>query len=240
MTRCKVRPGYSLRTFAKQLAMDPTALSKLLSGKRPLTNKMIKKVGQRLGMSPMEIAAFAETDDQEQSGQDYLQLAQDTFEAIANWYYLAILELTYLPHFEPDSKWIARTLGISQSESAYACETLFRLGLLHKNADGKWEDRFSYFTTIMDGHTDATRRELQKQILRKAMDSLDTVSIERRSQTGMTFAANANKLTEAKVRIQEFMRELTETLQKDSEPTDVYQLTVSLFPLTHTSAQKED
>jgi hypothetical protein len=46
------------------------------------------------------------------------------------WYHFAILELTRLQDFQPDSRWIARVLGLNPDEVNIALARLMRLGLL--------------------------------------------------------------------------------------------------------------
>ena len=46
--RCQSNPKYSLRAFAKALKMSPAALSYMLTGKRPVSKKTVKKIVDRL------------------------------------------------------------------------------------------------------------------------------------------------------------------------------------------------
>jgi hypothetical protein len=53
----------------------------------------------------------------------------------------------------------------------------------------------------------------------------------------MTLAIDAEKLPEAKIRIQKFMSELTQFLETGSQ-TRVYEMVVNLFPLQQNSEQQ--
>ncbi len=56
--RCQKNPRYSLRSFAKFLEIDPSALSKILNGKRPLGKRLIRRFAYRLGLTQEETMEF--------------------------------------------------------------------------------------------------------------------------------------------------------------------------------------
>jgi transcriptional regulator with XRE-family HTH domain len=118
--RCAGNTQYSLRAFAKYLAIDHATLSQLLRGKRPLTPRTILKLGTRLGLERAAIdlyvaheAFWGREPGLEATLNEVQELANDTVNVISDWYHYAILELTRLQDFKPDSRWIARALGIT-------------------------------------------------------------------------------------------------------------------------------
>ena len=135
--RCARNSQYSLRAFAKFLATDHATMSQLLRGKRPLSERTILKLGTRLGLERAAIDGFIAEESRWRSeaaadvtSNEMQQLADDAARVIADWYHYAILELTRLENFEPDSRWIARVLGITTDEVNLALTRLLRLGLL--------------------------------------------------------------------------------------------------------------
>jgi plasmid maintenance system antidote protein VapI len=56
--RCKKNPRFSLRAFARTLEVEPSALSKILHGKRALTPKMLMRMANQLGLPEQEIERF--------------------------------------------------------------------------------------------------------------------------------------------------------------------------------------
>src|ERR1700733_14993200 len=56
--RCAKNPHYSLRAFAKFLAVDHATISQVLRGKRPLTARMISRLGIRLGLDRVAIDGY--------------------------------------------------------------------------------------------------------------------------------------------------------------------------------------
>lgn len=80
--------------------------------------------------------------------------------------------------------------------------------------------------------TSKAHREHQKQILEGAIDALENTSIEVRSQSSMTIAIDTNNLDAAKELIKNFRREMGRLLSSSSQLDEVYQLSISLYPLT--------
>lgn len=246
LRRCKKNPRFSLRAFARTLDVEASSLSKILNGKRTLTKKMLHRLCAQLGLGPDQVKEFEDRMPAGSSASrqgatsglpiavrdDYQQVSADIFNVIADWYHYAILELITVRDFEPTPAWIARVLDITVSEANFALERLRRLGLLSAQGDGAWVS--GQLTTNADGGemTAAAFRKLQRQILAQAMDAMETVPIAERDQSSITMAVSKAKLGEAKARIRAFRRELCAFLQTDTPHDDVYQLSISLFPVT--------
>jgi uncharacterized protein (TIGR02147 family) len=240
--RCEKNAAYSLRAFARTLGCDVSTLSKILKGKRPTGRITIEKLGARLGLSPERVQRFMESRERPttatantstMAGPDYQQLTLDSFKIISDWYHYGILELMRVDHFKPDSKWIARTLGLTVSEVNIAVERLVRVGILEINAQGEWIDHSEgRSTTIGNEFSAAAFRNLQRQVLELALKALEEVPMDKRDQTSMTMAIDSRLLPEAKTRIKNFRRELAHFLSRGEKRDAVYNLGISLYPLT--------
>jgi uncharacterized protein (TIGR02147 family) len=169
--RCAGNPHYSLRAFARHLAVDHATLSQLLRGRRRSTPATIEKLAQRLGLDAHTIALYVA--DEQQAGQmhesaaamrEVQQLAHDTVNLISDWYHWSILELVRLPEFQPDTRWIARVLGITPDEVNIAVTRLVRLGLLEMRSRDQWVDRCGSATASMNDFAQATIERLQEQV----------------------------------------------------------------------------
>jgi uncharacterized protein (TIGR02147 family) len=241
--RSKANPKYSLRAFARYLGVQPSFLSKILLKQRSVTVKTIHKFGLKLGLNPKEIQKYSQQIPARANGKssvaetqgapDYHTLVFDHYQVIADWYHYAILELSSVKYFSPSPKWIAKTLGITITETNAAIERLERLDFIEINTDGSWKilDGFNR-TTIGTELTAAALRKMQKQIIEKSLVALEEVSIEKRDQTSMTMAIDSSLLPEAKKRITKFRRELCSFLESGPNRDQVYQLAVSLYPVT--------
>jgi len=157
----------------------------------------------------------------------------DTFAIISEWQYYAILELLKIQGFQSKPAWIAARLGVTPSEANIAIERLIRVELLEKDKKGNLKDRTSGFTTdLQDGLTSEAHRRFQQQALKKAIEAVSNVPLGLRDNTSITMAINTKDLPVARAQIKSFRRELCQTLESTKTYDEVYQLTVSLVPLT--------
>jgi uncharacterized protein (TIGR02147 family) len=230
--RCRSNSKYSLRSFARTLDVSPSALSAILSAKRALTTKMIKRLALKLDLNLEEINQFVSAAKTEVV--TFQQVTLDTFAIISDWYHYAILELIRVKSFKPDKTWIASALGITRNEVNMATDRLERVGLLKIQTDGRWVDTSfgGNATNIERNLTSSAQRKLQKQILEMSIKALEQVPIEHREHSSITMAINPLDLPLAKEKIKAFRRELMNSLEQTSEPTQVYNLGVSLYPVT--------
>jgi uncharacterized protein (TIGR02147 family) len=238
LRRCEKNRSYSLRAFARSLDINVATLSTILSGKRAITARTIEKLGGLLELNPGEIQNFCaalkpDSEVLETAEPNYLQLALDTFIAVSDWYHDAILELTHLRSFRPQPSWIAKVLGISVNEVNVAVERLVRLKLLSTESK-TWRD-LSHANEIGTGplETSSALRKYQRQILELSLQSLEGTSRENRDHTSTTLTMRQKDLPEIKKLIRKFRKQVALTLRRNkTEHDQVYQLAVSIFPLT--------
>lgn len=232
VARCRANPAYSLRAFARQLQMEPSFLSKILSGKRSVTPAILARLAARLELDPARVAAFASAPASPAAAEAaYRDLTADQFAVIADWYHYAILELAKTRGFSAEPAAIARRLGIRAVEARAALERLQRLEMIGLDARGRVTVPPASHTTVSSPFTTAAFRKLQRQILEQAIDAMEEVPIELRDQSSMTMAIDPRLLPEAREMIRKFRRDLCALLQRNGPPhEEVYQLSVSLFP----------
>lgn len=229
--RTRRNPAYSLRAYARQLGIGAPALSEILRGKRACGVKLRKRLAKELGLGPGPIRA----------GETYALIEADQFALISDWYHYAILELLKLEDFQPSTQWVARQLGLSRPLVRAAVDRLVRLGLLAIRADGKWEDRSGGASTnIIDPEiSSAGARQLQKQILEQALEALSETPAAQRNQTSMTMAIDPADLPYAIERIAEFRRNLCSELTRRPKKKAVYQLSISIFPVSKVQSKEK-
>ena len=239
--RCRTNPRYSLRAFARFLELEPSALSKILAGKRRLTGDMCDRIIKRLAPGPEEIRTFVVAppkgeDANEAEAEEALafeQISLDAFQVIADWYHLAIVELARVRGFRGEPHYIARNLGITLAEAVAAVDRLLRLGMLARDARGKIVATDKTMTTTNSPYSSGALRRMQRQVLEKAIVALDQIPVERRDQSAMTLAVNVGRLKVAKERIRDFRRSLAGYLEGGAPKTAVYHLSISLYPVSN-------
>ncbi len=245
--RCAKNSQYSLRAFAKFLAIDHATLSQLMSGKRPLTPRTILKLGTRIGLDRAAIDGYAaaecrwRNDPADHSASSEMQqLADDAAHVIADWYHYAILELTRLEDFKPDSRWIARVLGLTPDQVNLAVTRLVRLGLLVMAGRQRWIDQSGDTTARLADFNQKTVQQLSQQVRRLMLRAIEKVQAGRCEYSSTTLAVSTDRLPGVLERISRFRRELVAFLGQDAARDDVYQLEISFFPLTRLQHQTEN
>lgn len=231
--KCRKNPRYSLRAFARLLEMDASSVSQILSGKRRVSHKVLHKVCDRLSTPPTvrEQLSTVPKNPRKKHAPAFHELAADAFAVMADWYHYAILELTYTKDFQSNPAWIARKLGISATEASVAIQRLERLDLLawEKNRLVKTQ---AFLTNYHEGFTAPAQKELQRQLLQKALHAVDHTPQEAKDITSITMAIDPKKIPAAKEKIKKFRRSLCKFLSDGSDNTRVYNLNLQLFPLS--------
>lgn len=245
--RIHQNPRYSLRSFAKALRVSPGTLSLIFSGQRVPSTKLAQKLTKELDLSPEDRAAFEASLSATHAGRglkrknafaknsaeamapqvDHLQI--DLFEIIADWYHYAIMMLLEIQGAHGDARWIAKQLEISPSEAQLALERLLNAGLVKRKKERYTIDS-SYLTTADKTLTTPALRRHQRQILEKAIQSLENDPIEVRNMNSLTMAIDPSRLPKAKQMIEEFNQNLCAFLE-GGKRSQVYEFGTFLFPL---------
>jgi len=232
LKRTKKNPRFSIRAFAGQLEVEPSSLAQILSGKRKLTEKMCDRLGFKLGMSPAKLRNAKRSVIKRDNFEKFNHLQEDAFKVIADWHYYAILELIATDDFKPSPLWVSRRLGISFAVTLDAVERLKRLKYLEITPDGKWVDRLGDTNNLGNSFQRPAFTQHQRQVLNKAIEALDRTPYENRVQSSMTVTVSKEKVKEAKSLILNFIEELNDFLRSGDTKEEVYNISVSLYPLT--------
>jgi uncharacterized protein (TIGR02147 family) len=158
---------------------------------------------------------------------------------IADWYHYAILELTRLRDFKPDSRWIARVLGITTDEVNLAVTRLVRLGLLEMASRSRWIDRSGDTTTSLAQFSRSAVQHLSRQVRQLMLGAMRSVPAGRCELSSTTVAVSSSRLPAVLERITRFRRDLAGLLRQDNAPDDVYQLEINFFPITRLQHEEE-
>ena len=128
LERQKRNSQYSMRSYAKQLDLNPASLSSILKGKRKLPIENIERIAGKLKLSPKEYGLFVTSALDGRVNPKDINLENHTFnrevineklhhKIIAEWEYYAFLSLINLDNYQNDLKWIAKKLQISQKRA---------------------------------------------------------------------------------------------------------------------------
>lgn len=216
--------AYSMRAFALFLEVDPSNLSKLLKGQILPQNKLRKRLADKLGLQSQQIYSIKD--------KKYSSLGLEMKNIIKNPFHFEILECLKLKDSRPNINWISKKLKKSYNQVSLATSKLINYGLLKKDNNGHLISALPASSSIIKVDTSKAHREQQKNILGKAINALDEVSISRRSQSSMTFAIDSSKLDQAKEQIKHFRRNMEQFLTESDSLDEVYHLSIALFPVT--------
>lgn len=244
--------GFSYRAFSKRAGLgSPNYLKLVIDGERNLTPAMAERFARACGLGTQERAYFVAlvafnqaVTSEERSAchatllgfrryRDAHRLVAEQAEYHSTWYLPAIRELVARADFRDDPEWIGRAMRppIAPREARKALETLLRLGLLERDADGRLVQGRAVVTT---GPEMAALHiaEYHRTMMRRAAESIDDVPSAERDISSLTLCLGAEGLGRLKARIQAFRRELLELEAADPDRREVVQVNIQLFPLT--------
>jgi len=231
-------PAYSIRAFAERLEVGSGPLSQILNGKRKVSEKMAFKIMKKLNLSPSaQKEAFRDL--AEDAADDGYLLEADRFALIADWYHYGILSLLAVKGFQNHPRWIAQRLGISENQASDAISRLLRLKILSVASNGKLKRNYPKLTTT-DGVPSDALKKAHSQGLELAGRSLwnSSVAIDRQDFTYLTVPTNPERIRLAKLFLRKARNQLCEILMDTTEKTEVYRLSVQLFPLTVSEGER--
>lgn len=226
--------NYSIRAFARDLAIPSGRLTEIFNGKRNLTEKLGHRISEKLALSSSETLNFIETIRQEKTykkksinGQ---QIPLNEFEKVFSPNAMAILSLMETRTFKSDTAYIAERLSLPEPEVSLLINTLMQLGYIRTDAKGKM--KATHTSTYTSGDVPAQAiRDFHKTVMTNVIEKLDAVDIKDRTVTSMTMAIDKNKMEAARAKIAKFRRSLTKYLETGRK-TEIYTLSIQLFPVT--------
>lgn len=238
--------AYSLRAFARDLEMTSSRLSEVLNGKVGLSQEKAALLAEKINLSEEEALLFidlvlvehARSHIERHSAVKRVRarmlqqkvMPEENFSLISDWHNLAILELVTLPDIQHSIESFARHLGMEEEALKTSIERLERLGYL-RYREGKWYPEDPDTTTSRDVPSEAIQN-FQKSLMKKAISTLETVSVEDRDYSSIIFAMNKQQMTIAKERIKSFRRSLIKELEQLEGKDEVYCLSLQFFPVT--------
>ncbi|MCC2679633.1 MAG: hypothetical protein K0R29_2209 [Pseudobdellovibrio sp.] len=225
-------PLYSLRAFARDLGLGLGSLSEVLSGKRDLSKKNLLKVLQNINLDADQRTALLNSSQgtKPQTPEEAHQLLlEDEFKLIADWYYLAILNLAKLKTNKADPAWISERLALEPYLAIEALERLQRLGLL-KVERAKLVRTAKPLTTSSDLPSTAIRKHHSQNLI-LAEKAIHNVPVELREFGSVTMPVNLKNLPKVKALLLK-TRKKAAVLLEEGTTNEVYTLSFQLFPVT--------
>ena len=225
LERKRRNSSYSLRAFARSLGLDSTFLSRIMSGKRPVTEKTAFRIADQINISVKDIM---------RAKKERPLLSNHQFSLISRWYFFVLLELGKLGQFKNDREWMAKKMGITRTEVDASIDLLVGEGLLTAGPH-HWEPHL--LESRWDGINDPskTKKAYQVEILKKGIEAINEIPTSQREAYSLSFAANSELLPLVKEKLRKLCDEISDIAELQDNKTDVYQLNYTFFPLTKPS-----
>ena len=253
-SRMQRNPAYSMRSFARDLGLASSGLSRVLNGQQGLSLLKAKHISRKIDLSELESDLFCAMVESEYSRSEKqralanqrlqnqkteaTELSLDFFKAISDWHYFALLALTEVSDFESDERWIADRMGISTEVVREAIARLIKIELLEYSDAGILQKTNALVTTPTGVPSRAIKSHHQ-QILKKAEAALFEQDVSEREFAGISLAMDQDDLSWAKSEMQKFRRELAERLAKRKSKNRLYHLSMQLFALDTLTESKK-
>jgi uncharacterized protein (TIGR02147 family) len=245
-------PLFNASSFSTDAGFQSRSfLSQLLSGERELSVKTVERVAHAMGLLGIDaeyfglLVAFARSKrgDLKQELWDRIllagfepaigELSRREFDFYGEWYIAPVRELAAHLDFGDDFAYLGRQLNptISARQARHAVQTMVELGILIETEDGRYEQRELHIKAASEVKNLAIR-QFQKNTLRLAEESLDRWKKDEREVSCMTIGTTAQAFVEIKQLIQEFQRQVVETVARNPGTEQVFQVNTQIYPLT--------
>lgn len=248
--KLSANPLYSLRAFARDLKISPQHLSNIMNGRKGLSVSAAKKIALYLEMNSQETHYFLELVKSHYARsetckkialkkiksikQTYAATAHlniDLFRVVSDWYHLALVELLKIQS-DHEPKHLAKILGIQEIEVKQAFERLIRLELISLKTKNYYEVK-SELIFATDGIPSSAIRKYHKQILEKAIHSIEGQSIDKRYLSTSLASVRLDSIPIIRDKIKQFREEMIQEFGVGKNGEDIVALSIQLFSLTN-------
>ena len=161
-------------------------------------------------------------------------------EILSAWHHLAIRSLLEMDPVPEDWEALGKRLHPTRSAAVVrrSIQLLRSGGLVEKGSDGLWRATEKSVATPPEvGHPAA--RQFQRECLELAAASLEGVPSDQRNITGLTLGISARTYERLCGRLAEIREEVARLADADESADRVFQLTLSLFPMSERSPRSE-
>ncbi|MBT4792099.1 MAG: TIGR02147 family protein [Halobacteriovoraceae bacterium] len=249
--------AFSYRFFSKQCGYSsPNFLKLVMENKRNLSLKSIETFSIFFKFTKKEKEYFkkivlfnqAKTSKEKQTYaiaimqssifQRLHPLGRDQFEYYSKWYFVAIRELLATKKIKLDAHTIGKLLTpcISTREAQLALDVLLRLGLI-KRRDNRYVLTQDLVTTGDEVSSVAIANH-HREMFKLASDSIDNIKRELRDISGVTVGLDGESITELKLMIQKFRKDVLALSEREKHKQCVYQVSIQMFPLSEVESNE--
>lgn len=244
--RKKRRPHYSLRAFARDLELSPSALSEYLNGKLTFSEERVLQVCKKIQLKTTQrehwldlirMESSSSKADRElaavkvkaRSSQEKGTIALHLFQVVSDWYHYALLELIDVDTKYQDHKTAAKALGIDTKTVKESWERLIQVGLAEKK-DGVYKAS-SLATFAGEDIPSAALRNYHAGLISKSLIAQEEQTIDKKEFISIVFSFKSEDMKAIKDELYQFQVDLTNRYAQKKNKDSVYCLSTQLFNL---------
>jgi len=255
VARQATEPGFSVRKWAKKMALSHALLVMLLQGKRGLRLKHVPALSLGMDLTPAEKTylqalielAEAKSIEAETLARNWIRELNpgaqvrtreiDEFEMISSWIHFAILALCQTEDFDGTRTYFKKRLEprATAVEVRAAVSRLFSLGLLGTLPNGKIFAAQSQVSTKND-RASAAVRKYHSDVSQLASQAVQEQDVLEREFQSLAIAVHRDQIPMVKEMIRKFRSQLVEALS-ERKGTDVYNVNLQFFRLTESPVE---
>jgi uncharacterized protein (TIGR02147 family) len=253
----KLDPAFSHRGIGKRGGFDPGLFSKVISGQRNISSKMIPRFVEAFSLGEREAAYFsvlvrlnqARLISQKKKLLDELLRFKMRKVKVVNelqagfyseWYHSAVRELLNVyPRATPD--FISRIIRpeVSAAKVRKSIDLLIDLGMIKKNKSGEFE-LCSQMQTTGATFKNIEVNHFLKESIRLSLDVQDRFKSDEYNLSSVSFSISDQRYPELVQRIRDFRKSMMEFIEEDKQAERAYQMNIQLFPLAIKKSDKAE
>lgn len=244
-SRKRKNPRYSLRAFARALEIDPSLLTKYLSGSRGISKLHAQKIQNVLGLSDGVFDTVVSKNPQQQTVKTPTYVPFEDMEfAFSCWQAQAILARAGSGNFAGDHTDLAREFGVDEPYAKDIFEKLLATGLIRrKNPGDPYESDIQFVMGKPRDikHGKAKQQALQRSYLEKTTEFLDGVAEHSDFVSSHVFLMDPKDAVLAMNMSRSFRSRVCEKmdlLAQGKDEVKAYAMQISLVPLSKDVAQQ--
>lgn len=248
----RARKSFSHRYFARLAGFESSGfLAHVMAGERNLTETSIRKICKAMGFKGTastyleNLVHFNQAKTPEEKIRRWKVLerirAEPAFrqmdeesatEYFRSWYAPALRELAVHAEWKGDFGRLGAMLkpAIAADKAEKAIAILLKLGLLNKDAEGRYRQTSGSLTT--EGVPVKARRDFRLEMMLRAIESMDTLGPSSRHLSGLTVAMSEKSFAQVSSLMDELRRKAMELAQQDDTVDRVYHFNFQGFPIS--------
>ncbi|MBC7740920.1 MAG: TIGR02147 family protein [Bdellovibrionaceae bacterium] len=239
------RPAYSMRAFARDLAVSPSSLNDFLKARVGMSEERIENIALSLNWSAprkehfrdLVQAKFERDAGIRQSAMIRVKsrikesghgLSLDVFKVISDWYHLVILEMCEMQD-HLSAQQINKDLKLASGTGQRAIDRLLKLKLLKKTAQGyKPESGTSH---AGDEGTSAAVKAFHAQVLNLATEALQNNEGEAYDSHSLFYSIDQADLPKMNAELRKSMLAILSRYAQTKNANCIQGLSLQIFPI---------